>query len=175
MVGAPPAGFGPLLADDCGGAPAAAAIANEIRPSRMVGSGKFGTPCVRMHSAYCSAWASSFRSRDGGTCTAPGGSSFRQLGAADLICGLFMRAWVTVKVPWLVGSGKPSAPCERMHLENASAFRYCVDPAAPGGLPPPQAATSMAVAARAARARARRGPPRQGRFRRLRVWAFISV
>src|SRR6516162_6675906 len=141
----------------------------------MMGSGKLGTPCDRMHAEYCRAWLSSFRCSAGGSCTAPRGSMFLQLGAADRICAEFSMAWVTVMVPWLVGSGKPSAPCERMHLENASAFWYCVDPVALGGPLPPQAATSVAVAARAARARARRGPLRPGRLRRLRVWAVISV
>src|SRR6516164_6645474 len=118
----------------------------------MMGSGKLGTPCDRMHAEYCRAWVSSLRCSAGGSCTAPRGSRFLQLGAADRIAGLLSMAWVTVMVPALVGSGKPSAPCERMHLENASAFWYCDDPVAPGGLLPPQAATSMVVAASAAAA-----------------------
>src|SRR5271154_2885562 len=101
-------------------------------PPENVGSGKFGTPCERMHAAAfryrdCS-WGVIWRfAPDPGP--PPPGSSLLQACWADLKWGLPVIAGVTpiatlTPFPWveIFGSGKLASPCERMHAEYATAW-----------------------------------------------------
>src|ERR1700683_839285 len=100
-------------------------------PPENVGSGKFGTPCERMHAAAfryrdCSEGVIWWFEPDPGP---PPGSSLLQACWADLKWGLPVIAGVTpiaTLPPWpwveIFGSGKLATPCERMQAEYATAW-----------------------------------------------------
>ena len=86
----------------------------------VVGSGKLGRPCVRMH--FASLSSSSFRLSDNDPGPLPLGSSLAHVFWADRnagACGL-IQLGMTLGPPGL-GSGKFGTPCERMHSACLSA------------------------------------------------------
>src|SRR5580700_9220847 len=123
-------------AGDCGSTPAPPSWTPIPPPGPLltVGSGKFGTPCDRMHCAILSAFAF--------TCAIPPGSAFGlgmyfwQVFIADWKAGALTGTPLTVIVcPWPLrcedwiwspppplapGSGKFGTPWERMQLANCS-------------------------------------------------------
>jgi hypothetical protein len=141
----------------------------------VVGSGKFGTPCARMHLAHVRAWAIAAADDDREGANAPGNRFWHadwaalNAGESGLTPGMSLRttrvwgpetcAW---KGPEALGSGKFGTPCDRMQRENGTPLV-----ARPGvlllvvlGLPePPQAAiTSTPETTRTAIGRRRRTP-----------------
>ena len=81
----------------------------------VLGSGKFGIPCERMHAEYlspllmiCWCCAAVIRPSSGSRCS--------QALLADAGAWKSPRfALVEMKFPWLSGSGQEGAPWERMH------------------------------------------------------------
>jgi hypothetical protein len=85
----------------------------------LVGSGKFATPCARMHLASVSSW--SLRLSDGGPRPAGGCASFPQDCWADLNAGDWvLMSFGTTSPPVALGSGKFGTPWARMHCAYAS-------------------------------------------------------
>ena len=68
---------------------------------------------VLLISCWLSGWAS-FLPPSGSRCL----HAFRADAGAT---NLWLVAGVTVKPPWLLGSGQDGAPCERMHWEKETA------------------------------------------------------
>ena len=116
--GHPHAAWACMNAGDCGSSPARL---TEVPPLlRNVGSGKLGTPCLRMHSALASAARRSL-SEAGDPLGCGLLVSLSQLRPADRNAG----ACVLIPEPWPPtgepGSGKLGTPCDRMQSANLSA------------------------------------------------------
>jgi hypothetical protein len=88
-------------------------------PFFETGSGKFATPCERMHSENFNALLIAFWSCAGVNPILPFGSNFWQALFADWYWGedwsSGVRGLLNTKFPWLLGSGQDGSPCERMH------------------------------------------------------------
>src|SRR3989442_10900090 len=96
-------------------------IVSPIAPPETFGSGKFGTPCDRMHAENLRAHLSALACAAGSTFP-PFGRYFEH---ADCAClnwgefGLSPLPPLMVSPPLLSGSGKFGTPFFRMHEENA--------------------------------------------------------
>lgn len=110
-----------------------------------IGSGKFCTPCERMHlenlSAAVCADAVIF-----GAVVGPGIRCWHARCARwnDGDCGSRPELGVSVILPFPVGSGKCETPCDRMHAENWSARESATDGDLVWLVEEPQAATTRA-------------------------------
>jgi hypothetical protein len=120
-----------------------------------VGSGKLGTPCLRMHCALVIA-ASFWLSGSGNPSLLPPGSSFLHDCWADWNAGDCLSRLEGLKgSPFAGGSGKFGTPCDRMQVENLSLNAYPLDapvPVAPLGVPEDPQAAIVSVQHRAASA-----------------------
>jgi len=92
-------------------------------PPEAFGSGKFGTPCARMHLARRSACArvmSLFCPLGPAPPAPPGISDWHAFWALSK-AGVFLSSGGIVSCPLLGGSGKSDTPWERMHRANFTA------------------------------------------------------
>jgi hypothetical protein len=118
-------------------------VEGTVNPPPGSGSGKFVTPCARMHSA-CLSWDAS----DGlGFTWASSACTVRQARWADWNAGDRLSTGPALDVvPFDVGSGKLGTPCERMHAANLRPTEARVAPAVVVDLPDdPHPATVSAV------------------------------
>jgi hypothetical protein len=89
-------------------------------PPEAFGSGKFGTPCERMHVASRSSCERDIVLVCPDPPARPGSSDWQAFCAISK-AGVFLSSGGIVSCPLLDGSGKSETPCERMHRANFTA------------------------------------------------------